>query len=211
MVATKVQERTAEAQITEGNVAESPPISWEEFETEYLSREDEFKYEWVRGKVVKTKRTMYQYQYFILDNLMELFLRLHLEKKVTGKLWTEIDTFFLKDAHRRPDMAWFSDEQAARMAHRQNQVPNFIIEIVSDNDNADNLLDKLSDYADAEVEVVWLISPKLEQVHIYSGQNNSVCKGGMICSAAPILPEFQISVNDIFKKPPLPVSEVSKV
>jgi len=179
-------------------------ISWEEFEKEYLVREDEFKYEWVRGQVVKTSRTINQHQYFILKNIERLFLQLRQMGKVSGELMTEIDTFFFENAHRRPDLAWFSEEQAASMAHRQNQVPNFIIEIVSDNDNADNLLDKLSDYADAHVEVVWLISPKLEQVHIYSGKSQGVYKGDMICSASPVLPEFQISVNDIFKKPPLP-------
>jgi Uma2 family endonuclease len=201
MLTSKTVEQEPKGEVT---VGDHPYLSWEEFEKEYLSREDEFKYEWVNGKVVKTKNVMYQHQYFILDNLLELFFKLRFEKKVSGKLWTEIDSFFTNKAHRRPDMAWFSDEQAARMAHRQNQVPKFIIEIVSDNDNADNLLDKLSDYADAHVEVVWLISPKLEQVHIYAGTNRGVFKGDMVCSAEPVLPEFQISANEIFKKPALP-------
>ncbi|MFN4256605.1 MAG: Uma2 family endonuclease [Saprospiraceae bacterium] len=179
-------------------------ITWEEFEQEYLPREDGFKYEWVRGKVVKTTRDMNQYQYFMLLNIQKQFIKLQLAGKVSGEILTEIDTFFLKKSHRRPDMAWFSDEQVARMAHRQNQVPRFVIEIISDNDIADNLLDKLDDYEAAQVEVVWLISPKLEQVHIYTSDKKSICKGDMLCSAAPVLPEFQISANDIFRKPPLP-------
>lgn len=90
------------------------------------------------------------------------------------------------------------------MAHRENQVPNFVIEIVPDHDIVDNLLDKLGDYRAAEVAVVWLISPKLEQVHVFSGDRSSICKGKDICSAAPALPAFQISAAEIFKKPDMP-------
>ena len=195
---------TAALAPADGSASPTNTITWEEFEQEYLPREDGFKYEWVRGEVVKTTRDMNQYQYFMLLNIQKQFLRLQAAGKVSGEILTEIDTFFLKKSHRRPDMAWFSDEQVARMAHRQNQVPRFVIEIISDNDIADNLLDKLYDYEAAQVEVVWLISPKLEQVHIYTNDRKTICKGDMICSAAPVLPEFQISANDIFRKPPLP-------
>ena len=182
------------------------PITWEVFEKEYLSREDGYKYEWVRGVVVQTPRDMNQYQYYILINLLKVFQQLQQEGKVSGHLLTEIDTFFLKKIHRRPDMAWFTDEQAARMAHRENQVPNFVIEIVSDHDIVDNLLDKLGDYRDAGVAVIWLISPRLEQVHIFSGDKNVICKGPDICSAAPALSGFQISAEAIFQKPEVPAA-----
>lgn len=181
-----------------------PSVSWQEFEQQYLGREDAFKYEWVRGAVVKTPRAMNQYQYFILDNLTDFFNRLRLEKKVSGKFYVEIDTFFQKNVHRRPDLAWFSDEQVARMARRENQVPKFVIEIISENDVVDKLLDKLKDYHDAQVEVVWLISPNLEQVHIFAGGDSTICTGEMMCSAAPVLPGFEMSANAIFEKPALP-------
>jgi Uma2 family endonuclease len=32
-------------------------VTWEEFQRRYLNRENSFKYEWVNGEVVKTKRT----------------------------------------------------------------------------------------------------------------------------------------------------------
>ncbi|MFN0014020.1 MAG: Uma2 family endonuclease [Saprospiraceae bacterium] len=184
----------------------APPerITWEVFEKEYLHREDGYKYEWVRGEVVQTPRDMNQYQYYILINLQKLFNQLHQEGKASGHLLTEIDTFFLKNAHRRPDMAWFTDEQAAHMAHRENQVPNFVIEIVSDNDIVDNLLDKLGDYRAANVAVIWLVSPRLEQVHVYCGDKNAICKGSDVCSAAPVLPDFQLSAEALFAKPELP-------
>ncbi len=176
-------------------------VSWEDFEKNYLTREDEFKYEWVRGRVVKTFRPMNQYQDHIVENLQELFFKMLFDGKVTGRLSVEVDSKFLPNAHRRPDLAWFSVEQKAKMSRRENQVPNFVIEIISDHDNADDLLDKLKDYEDAKVEVVWLISPKLKQVRIFSTAGNQTCTGEMVCSAAPVLPQFQISVNQIFELP----------
>ena len=188
----------------EGRVAPPEFVPWEVFEKEYLHREDNYKYEWVRGHIVQTPYDMNQYPYYILDNLQEVFARLRLAGKVSGKLFAGIDTFFLKNVHRRPDLAWFTEEQAARMAHRENQVPNFVIEIVSDHDIVDNLLDKLGNYRTAEVAVVWLISPKLEQVHLFSGDKSAICRGGDVCSAEPALRGFEIRAEEIFKKPELP-------
>lgn len=181
------------------------PMSWQEFESQYLGREDAFKYEWVRGAVVRTSRIMNQYQYYILLNIQRQFASLKEKHNANGEFLAEVDTFFLKNVHRRPDMAWFSDEQVARMAQRENQVPKFVIEIISDNDIVDNLLVKLKDYRDAKVEVIWLISPKLEQVHVFAGGEPVICTGEMICSAAPVLRGFEMSADAIFKKPALPV------
>lgn len=181
-----------------------PSVSWQEFEQQYLGREDAFRYEWVRGAVVKTPRAMNQYQYFILLNIQRHFARFKQEHHSNGEFLAEIDTFFQKNVHRRPDLAWFSDEQVARMARRENQVPKFVIEIISENDVVDKLLDKLKDYHDAQVGVVWLISPSLEQVHIFAGGGSTICTGEMMCSAAPVLPGFEISANAIFEKPTLP-------
>ncbi len=191
-------------QATFGQPAPADYVSWEDFEENYLTREDLFKYEWSDGRVIKTPRTMGQYQYFIVINLMKRFNQLMAEGKVSGHLLSEIDTKFLPKHHRRPDMAWFTDEQAARMAYRQNQVPRFVIEIISDNDKADDLLDKLEDYENAQVEVIWLISPALKQVRVINGSSQAACIGEAICSAAPVLPNFKISANDLFKKPELP-------
>ena len=180
------------------------PVSWQEFEQQYLGREDAFKYEWVRGAVVKTPRVMNQYQYFILLNIQRHFARFKQGHHSNGEFLAEVDTFFQKNVHRRPDMAWFSDEQVARMARRENQVPRFVIEIISENDVVDKLLDKLKDYRDAGVEVIWLVAPSLEQVHIFAGGDSTICTGEMMCSAAPVLPGFEMSANAIFEKPALP-------
>ncbi len=180
-------------------------ISWEEFQREYLNREDGYKYEWLNGEVVKFKSMDYT-QVFILDNLFELFDQLKLEKKVKGRLISEVDSFFQKN-HRRPDIAYFSPDQIARTAYGENQVPGFLVEVVSTRDQINDLNLKMNNYRDASVEVVWQVYPKTQEVHVFSGKGlkySEVMKGEDLCSAAPVLPDFVISVNDIFQKPPKP-------
>jgi Uma2 family endonuclease len=195
MVATAIQEK-----IHYHTNAHSPRrISWEEFEKKFLSREDNFKYEWVEGIVEKTPRPINQYQYAILDNIEAFFYQLVLEQKASGKFYAEIDTFFLDKVHRRPDSAYFDNTQRALMQQKINQIPRFVLEIISDNDNLNKFFKKLQNYRAAQVEVVWIILPELKEVYVYQGGVMTHCFGDMVCSAAPVLPLLQIPVKDIFK------------
>lgn len=188
-------------------VKKQKPISWETFQKRYLTREDTWKYEWVNGLVEKTKRSMNQEQYFILKNLRHFFRALFLNNEVSGGLEPEIDTFFLEKVHRRPDMAWFSESQEIAMAHGKNQVPNFVIEIISNNDKARKLQAKMKNYRDAGVAVVWLIYPNVEEVVVCQGDKMEVCSGKKVCTAAPAIPVFAIQAKAIFEKPDLPVEK----
>ncbi|MFT4761411.1 MAG: Uma2 family endonuclease [Paraglaciecola sp.] len=176
-------------------------ISWEDFECEYLSREDEWKYEWINGYVEKTKRTMNQYQFFILNNLKDLFDELKIEGKISGYLGVEMDAYFLENIHRIPDVAYYSLAQNVKMAAGENQVPEFVIEIILKTDNINRVNRKVQNYREAKVAVIWHVFPELEEVHIYHDDKMVILKGTRICSAAPILSDFEITVNDVFKKP----------
>ena len=175
------------------------PISWSDFQKRYLEREDKYKYEWIKGYVEKTLRTMNQYQQFICDNLIDFFTELRLKGIINGRLSPEVDTFFLTDIHRRPDLAYFSDVQRKLMANGQNQVPQFVIEIISNTDQMNRVIEKMQDYRTAEVPVIWHIFPKYNEIHVYNGKKMTVCVGDDICSAYPVLPDFKMSVNDILK------------
>ncbi len=179
------------------------PISWEAFQRKYLSREDEFKYEWVNGQVVKTKRGMDKTQFYIQFNLIQCFRSLYNEGKVIGELIAEPDLFFLSN-HRRPDITWLTKEQIYRLADPEAyEVPAFIVEVISNNDKMNTVREKMINYRDAGVQVVWHIFPKMQQVDVYSGKNLSqsqLCSGDDVCSAEPTLPNFKITVNEIFRK-----------
>ena len=197
MVATAIQKTS----FIQSNGHSPKSISWVEFEKKFLSLEDGFKYEWVNGIVEKTPRAMNQNQYYLLDNLEAFLYQLKNQYPITGKFNTEIDTFFLDKVHRRPDSAYFTDAQRKLMAQSINQIPKFVIEVVSSRDQINAVHKKMQNYRDADVDVVWHIFPLLNEIHVYKGFSMSICKGDMLCSAEPVIPNFLISVNDVFKKP----------
>ncbi|MFN0036345.1 MAG: Uma2 family endonuclease [Saprospiraceae bacterium] len=186
--------------------AATKPITWKDFQSRYLRREDGYKYEWVKGMVEKTPRSMNQDQYFIWRNLAQFLRKLAAQSgDDLGEFLAEADTFFLNDTHRRPDIAWFSADQLAVMAYGQNQVPRFVIEVISTSDGAYRVMRKMRDYRTSDqVPVVWQIFPELLEVHVYRGGQMTICQGDDLCSAAPALPDFVLSATEVFRKPPRP-------
>jgi Uma2 family endonuclease len=175
---------------------EEKRITWEQFQKNYLQREDRWKYEWVNGIVEKTPRRMDQLQQIYFINLQEWLDKLRTPQRKLGKLLSEVDTFF-KESHRRPDIAYFSEEQIAAIP-KGNQVPQFVIEIISSNDQMNLVHKKMRDYRNAEVPVVWHVFPDLQEVHVYTGDNMAICRGDKLCSAEPVIPGFNIPDDDIF-------------
>jgi Uma2 family endonuclease len=174
-------------------------ISWAAFKADYLEREDGFNYEWVNGAVEKTPRSMNRKQFYIVQNLQRFFSQLYSDGKVSGSLIPEGDTFFGEN-HRRPDVAYYTDEQIESAAEDNEAEPQFIIEIISTTDEMNRVHRKMKDYRASEIPVVWHIFPELHEVHVFHGRKSEIFIGDEICSAAPVLPGFQMSVDAIFKR-----------
>ena len=173
-------------------------ISWETFQKEYLTREDNYKYEWLDGMVEKTKRTMDYSQVYILINIRKFFKKYKEKYDIGGHLVSEVDTFF-KMHHRRPDIAYLTEEQISKGKQGTPPVPQFVIEVISKNDKIRKVNKKMEDYRNANVQVVWQIFPDLKQVHVNIGKETKIYKGEETVSAAPALPDFEMKVANIFK------------
>jgi len=193
MTARAVQEKTSTPN------APARQISWVEFQKKYLTREDRYKYEWVDGQVEKTPRTMDKSQFYIQNNLLNFLYRLKTVQKALGQLIAEGDTFFGPN-HRRPDIAYYTEEQISKGAKGDNIIPQFVIEIISGKDQMNLVHKKMQDYRKAKVAVVWHIFPSLNEIHVYRGRKMEVCLGDDLCSAEPVIPGFKISVAEVFKK-----------
>jgi Uma2 family endonuclease len=174
-------------------------ISWETFQEEYLSREDNFKYEWVNGQLEKTVRSMNRTWLFIQVNLMNFLARLKAQNPaIDGILISGGDVFF-EGNHRRPDIAYFTAEQIEAARDNEDIHPDFVVEVISKNDQLERVAEKMENYRKAEVAVVWHVFPTRNEVHVYRGKQMMVCTGEDLCSAEPVIPGFVISVNEIFR------------
>jgi Uma2 family endonuclease len=176
-------------------------VSKEIYFSQYQSKEDGFKYEWIDGVIEKTPKTMTNGQAHIAHYLTEFFYRLSFEGKVSGSFQNQNNAHLNDRQIRIPDMCYFNQQQAVEAANGGHPIADFMLEVVSPTDNMYSYAQKMVDYKKAGVKVVWLIFPNVEQVHVYTGKTMMVCQDDDLCSASPTLPLFNISVKDIFKKP----------
>lgn len=156
---------------------------------------DGFKYEWNDGEVIQFEG-MKKEQFYIYNRLNKLFFQKGYI--ATGSLVTEQDVQLSVIQMRRPDIAYLTDAQAEQGRLGQEMIPDFVIEIISNNDQINQMERKLTEYFKAGVQVVWTVVVEEQVVNVYTSRRDvRACLENDICSASPVLPDFEISVNDM--------------
>lgn len=171
------------------------PETFEEFQNWEIV--DGFKYEWFDGELIKFQKMNIK-KYFFFQVLMKLFIDKGLHQE--GMLIAEPDVNLTKTQMRRPDIAFFTNEQYKQGREGVDIIPEFVIEVISENDNVYKLEDKITEYFKAGVKVIWNILPHHECVYVYKSRKTVfICLEDDICSASPVLPDFELTVNNLFK------------
>ncbi len=135
-------------------------------------------------------------QVYLFQRLSKLFIRKGLWGN--GTMISEYDTMLSGIQMCRPNIAYLSDEQIESTKREQDVIPEFVIEIISDNDSINQVEKKIVEYYKVGVSVVWLVMPEEKSVHVYTARKTvTICTEDNICSANPILPDFKISVNEL--------------
>ena len=157
---------------------------------------DGFKYEWNDGELIQFTG-MKKKQLFIFDVLNQLFFEKGYIKQ--GALVLEQDTMLSSLQMRRPDIAYFTREQIKQDRKGEDVIPEFVIEVISTNDQINLVEKKITEYFKAGVKVVWTIIPEEQVIYVYTSRRDvKVCIENDVCSAKPVLPDFEISVASIF-------------
>ena len=177
-------------------------ISLDAFRRLYDDRKDDFKYEWNNGLVEKTPRSINRNLYWLVSRLTRLFIQTAAHRQ-NGEIFTTIEMFMpMSNRTRKPDLAFLTAQQIQDTANNGEFVSAFVIEIISKSDNINRVGKKLDEYFMDGVQVVWHIFPLLEKVEVYTSATDvKICRGATVCSAAPVLPDFDISAADLFKMP----------
>ncbi len=101
---------------------------------------------------------------------------------------------------KAPDVAWVSNERLAalspddlkRFAH---VCPDFVIELLSENDTLAELQEKMEKYLRNGVRLGWLIDPKQRQTHVYRQEREpEVVPFERPLSGEEVLPGFEMNV-----------------
>lgn len=167
---------------------------FEQWQRQYVH---EGSYEFVRGRIIE-KKEMKQAEYLVLKFLTRLFARTTAYER-GDELTPEMDSHVDETRKRRPDLAYFTLEQIQQTGSGIRQKAQFAIEILSDSESHQDVLDKIQDYFDGGVQLVGYVVPKQQKIYVYTSPDESKAyKGTDIISAAPVLPDFQFMVADLF-------------
>jgi Uma2 family endonuclease len=106
---------------------------------------------------------------------------------------------------RKPDVAFvrigrLPDEEPSD-AYDQ-LAPDLAIESVSPNDTVRELEEKLEEYIDSGVRLIWVINPELRIIKVYRPDGSiTQLKQGDTLSGENVVPGFQCKVLELFDKP----------
>ena len=161
--------------------------------------DDNYVYEYNDG-VLEPTTGMRQDENYLLTNLETAFFKTSAFQK-GDRLRSEMDTWVTKTQMRRPNVSFFTQEQIQSMATGENILPPFVIEFGSESDNELKSIRKRHEYFDAGVQVLWWVFPLYQEVYVYTSPKTVlICTDNDILSAAPALPELQMTVTELFRR-----------
>jgi Uma2 family endonuclease len=107
---------------------------------------------------------------------------------------------------RRPDVAfvsyqrWAQNRPVPRLGNAWDVVPNLATEVVSPNDSAEELDDKIAEYFCAGVELVWIVYPNQSKIHVYESptQPITVLWRKDVLDGGTVAPGFRLPLADLF-------------
>lgn len=114
-------------------------------------------------------------------------------------LLAETDVMLAGIQMRRPYLAYFTRLQLYEVREGEDVIPEFVIEVISLNDDAEQVEKKIVEYFKAGVRVLWKIMPQSEVVYVYTVRKIvKICTDDDVCSVAPVLPDFEITAGALF-------------
>ena len=180
-------------------VSSKPFRNIEAFQT--WAYNQEIGYEFVDYRAVK-KEMIKDVELMIIWWLNKFF-KLTQSFKEEASLVSEVGINLGNDRFRIPDLAYFTVEQHFSAIKGQHPIPSLAIEFLSKKEGAEHIADKINDYFSSGVKMVWYIYPKTEMIYVYTSPKDiRVLQGDDVCSASPVIPDFQFQTKDIFRKEP---------
>lgn len=167
------------------------------------------RYELSNGELIVTPSSSFSHNE-IRDRVAS-HIRAFLDVNKLGEVSAETDVKLSGDTVRRPDVLFFRTRSLSGIDLDQSPLPvtpDLVIEIVSKNDRADDLLLKVSQYLEAGSHAVWLMYPNTRMAYRYvpgklEPQVRTV-KTGDKFEEPDLLPGFSLPLEVILSPSPNP-------
>jgi Uma2 family endonuclease len=168
----------------------------EEFEQWQRMPGHDGNFEFVRGQVIP--KSMKQNEVILANFIIRQFIETSSFQQ-GDVLMAETDSYVDGFRKRIPDITYLSANQLEAIRRGERVNTHFAIEILSDSESHEDVLDKIQDYFDGGAQLVWYIVPKRRKIYAYtSPDETTVYKEQQTITAAPVLPDFQFVVANLF-------------
>ena len=166
-------------------------------------RDDDVPYEVINGRIVE-RPNMGTYPVEVASILQE-YLGPFVRQAKLGR--TIVEALFRIDdeTQYRPDLAFISHEKwpiSRRSPNRRpwDIIPDLPVEVISKNDTAWEVLEKVRNYLGAGARAVWLIYPNLEVVHVYESFTQiRILTRTDVLGGGDVIPGFRLPLDVLFQ------------
>jgi len=166
--------------------------------------DDGYRYELIEGEL--RKMTPAGAEHGFLSNEIDYLLRDHVKREGLGQVFGAETGFRIgcnPDTVLAPDGSFVRKERIAVIGIPKEyfpEAPALVVEVVSPNDSAEEVDDKIRRWFDAGVEMAWVIYPRGRTVTVYCGLDNiRILTANDTLDGGSAIPGFHCSLADLFQ------------
>jgi Uma2 family endonuclease len=165
--------------------------------------DDGFRYELLKGKLVRMSPTGHDHGVVAMNIAGPLHQ--HVKDNNLGAVFSAETGFIIHenpDTVRAPDVAFVERKrirQAGKVHGYWRGAPNLAVEVVSPSDTVGSVEEKVKEWLEAGVSLVWVASPKLRTVVVYRSLSEIVTltEEGIL-EGGGCVPGFKLAIAEIF-------------
>ncbi len=170
---------------------------------ELFSMGDIGRTELVKGELVCMAPTGHLHGY--IESKFSAILYAFVEEHKLGRVLVgEVGIYIQRDPDtvRGADAAFISNERMAQVQSSSylDVAPELIVEVMSPDDRWHDLTDKLTEYFDVGVQMVWVAEPRQRRVHVYRSLTEiEILTADDTLTGGDVLPGFSVPVAELFE------------
>lgn len=156
--------------------------------------------ELINGRIVEKMPTQ---EHGLIASNINYELTSHARKNRMGIVGVEVRYGLSKDNlnSRMPDVSFTLSNRPVVQEGAVPQMPDLAVEIKSPDDTMKQLREKAEYYLENGTQIVWLVYPHQRCVEVYTLDTVDLLCADDILTGGDLLPEFSLSVSEIFLAP----------
>lgn len=167
---------------------------------EQLAEEDSYRIELVRGRLVRSPRPTSMHGRITVR--LSRWLDEHAEAG-HGVVLADVGVLLFRDPDtvRGPDIAYYSSARIPATSYAVSfwGPPDVAVEIMSPSNRASEMQQKVTDYLDADVRLVWVLDPSTRTVTAYKpGGSARILRHDESLDGEDVLPGFRPQLSRLF-------------